>query len=670
MVDADSDGQHIQSLVMNFLYRVFPSFLIARRFFYVPTPVLRVLTGPSGSTKHVFYNMFDYNEYVKSINGAKHTAKFFKGLAAGKDTYAKEDAKISPIVYANLDHLAGQVFDIAFKKGKLFSHERKKWIQNCRDTIDVKILHELTSSPSRYKYSNISDYLNTKLVEYSLDTFARALPSYKDGLKKSQRQVLWYILLEWNFGHSHKGEENIATIAGDAKSKSKYHHSDLTDTLARMASDYPGSNNIPLLVQEGQFGTREKLGADIGAARYVETKPEPIVKKIFDEELMNLVESNVVQGKKVEPKWIPTKIPLHIINGAFGVATAYAIEIPLYHPVDVIMWIINYITDKDCFPMIPWFKGFTGGVELEIFRNKYIKESEMSMYSEDVVNYYEGLTMATTGIFQVIQERDQEFTEEHDGKKVKITHRVKDIYVSEIPIGLATAKYTFEMDKKCEKIDDKSESSDTPKLILFGWKEDANLKTLKLVHRSGLCNITLIDDNSFPIEMRNVYEALKIYCDNMKELYSLLKSTRLADLEKDIIKEQKIIKLIELLRSGMVIDNDRDDDDIERQIAPHGIEFEIYAKLGRRTTSKRGYQEHLDNLLKFQTQHKEIYERHYLKEWHDDLYEMMGIFNNDPGYNKLQHHQFPYIMTPVQDLITGKVKSPYIIKEEVLPNSI
>lgn len=668
MVDADSDGSHIQCLILNFLYRLFPTFLLAKRFFYVQTPVIRILKGPGGGTQHIFYNMFDYKKYVESTGGAPHTAKFFKGLASGKDVYAKEDSQMSPIVYTNFDQLANSAFDIAFKKG--LTNNRKRWIELWRNKIDYEVVHQLSRENPRYMYINISDYINTKLVEYSVDTFSRALPSYKDGLKKSQRQVLWYILLEWNFGHSRKGEVNIEAIALGAKTKSKYHHGDLTDTLARMGSNYPGSNNIPLMAQEGQFGSRNKLGKDIGASRYVETKPESIISKIFDKELMELIECNIVESKEVEPKWIPSKIPLHIINGVIGLATAYSTEIPSYHPVDVIMWIINYISDKPCFPMIPWFKGFTGKVELEILKNKYKKDKDLVIEGQEMLSYYEGLTLTTTGIYQVVCERDQQYSEVINGKKQKVTHKVKDIFISEIPIGVAIAKYRSVMEEKCDKINDQMATTDTPSMIIEGWKDKVDLKELKLVQRSGMCNITLIDDDSFPIQMRNVYEALKIYCDNMKLLYDKLKKTRLLNLEKEIKDEMKRIKLIELLLNDTIITKKQKESYIAQQLASYDIEYDYYKKLGRRSESEEGYTEHVNKLIDLQKQYTIINEKHYLAEWHQDLIDIMKHFNSLPEYCKLQHHCFPYVETSVDDLLIGKVKSPFAVKEEQLPPSI
>lgn len=669
MVDADSDGSHIQTLISNFLYRCFPTFILAGRLFYVPTPVIRVLSS-SGKTKEIFYNMFDYKQWNETVNqNQKHIGKYFKGLAAGKDAFAKEDAQISPLVRLNFDQMAEQAFDVAFKSG--LTHQRKQWIQFWRDKIDTQIMMYLSQQNPRLRCVNISDYINTKLVEYSIDTFARALPSYKDGLKKSQRQVLWYILNEWNYGKSKKEERKLSQIASAAATKCKYHHGDkgLIDVISRMASYYPGSNNLPLMAPEGQFGTRNKLGKDVGAARYVETKPEWFFKYIFDEELTNLVERNIVEDHEVEPKWIPTKIPLHVINGIVGVATAYAVEIPSYHPIDVIIWILQYISDAQVFPLIPWFRGFTGGIELEIFKCKHKKEERQQM-TEEMITYYEGLTLTTTGIFRVLRTRIQEYSEEVDGKKKKVAHEVADIHISEVPIGVGLASYRSEMEKLCDKVDDQMETTDTPNMTIEGWKGKIDINELKLIERVGLCNITVIDDNSFPTQMRNIYEVLKVYCDNMKALYLKLKETRLSELEIKITATSKTIRLIELILSDQIVTKRQSEKYVEEQLLSHGIEYEYYKKLSRRSETIEGYQEELNKLDELKAKYKEIEDKHYLLDWFNDLNILKDKLDEMPELRKLQHHQYPFVPTNIGDLISGKVKSPYKVKEEVLPESI
>ena len=226
------------------------------------------------------------------------------------------------------------------------------------------------------------------------------------------------------------------------------------------------------------------------------------------------------------------------------------------------------------------------------------------------------------------------------------------------------------MEELCDKIDDQMETTDTPNLVIEGWKGPIGMKELKLVERTGMCNITLIDDDYFPIQMRNVYEALKLYCDNMKQLYFDLKIKRLRELEEKIVIEQKIIRLIDLLRSKTIIDDDQTDSVIEQQMLPYGIEFSFYKKLGRRSTSKSGYDEHVKNLQELHDQYKIINDRHYLHEWHSDLTKFKDELSRLPEYQKLQHHQYPIVPTSIEDLISGKVKSPFKVKEEILPTSI
>ncbi len=45
----------------------------------------------------------------------------------------------------------------------------------------------------------------------------------------------------------------------------------LQGTIMNMAMDWPGSNNLNLLLPVGSFGSRLKLGKDAAAARYIHT---------------------------------------------------------------------------------------------------------------------------------------------------------------------------------------------------------------------------------------------------------------------------------------------------------------------------------------------------------------------------------------------------------------
>ncbi len=82
-----------------------------------------------------------------------------------------------------------------------------------------------------------------------------------DGLKPGQRKVLYAC-----FKRQLKNEIKVAQLAGYVSEHTGYHHGEasLHGTIINMAQDFVGSNNMPLLVPSGQFGTRHMGGKDAG----------------------------------------------------------------------------------------------------------------------------------------------------------------------------------------------------------------------------------------------------------------------------------------------------------------------------------------------------------------------------------------------------------------------
>ena len=78
---------------------------------------------------------------------------------------------------------------------------RKTWISNGRNMVKINDLINLSSGkffnsnilncPNRGPVfgRNISNTINTDLIDYNVSSFFRSIPSFRDGLKKSQRQV-------------------------------------------------------------------------------------------------------------------------------------------------------------------------------------------------------------------------------------------------------------------------------------------------------------------------------------------------------------------------------------------------------------------------------------------------------------------------------------------------
>ena len=66
-----------------------------------------------------------------------------------------------------------------------------------------------------------------------------------------------------------------------------------------MANSFVGSNNIPLLYRDGQFGTRLSGGKDAANARYIFTKLDAMTRLLFRPEDDILLERVIDDGDTV-----------------------------------------------------------------------------------------------------------------------------------------------------------------------------------------------------------------------------------------------------------------------------------------------------------------------------------------------------------------------------------
>ena len=90
-----------------------------------------------------------------------------------------------------------------------------------------------------------------------------------DGLKPSQRKILFSC-----FKRKLTAEIKVAQLSGYTSEHAAYHHGEasLNGAIINMAQDFIGSNNLNLLMPNGQFGTRLDGGKDAASPRYVFTQ--------------------------------------------------------------------------------------------------------------------------------------------------------------------------------------------------------------------------------------------------------------------------------------------------------------------------------------------------------------------------------------------------------------
>lgn len=111
----------------------------------------------------------------------------------------------------------------------------------------------LDQSEKLIKYS---DFVNKELILFSMADLQRSIPSMVDGLKPGQRKILFC-----SFKRNFIKEAKVSQFSGYVSEHSAYHHGEqsLASTIIGMAQDFVGSNNINLLLPNGQFGTRNHV---------------------------------------------------------------------------------------------------------------------------------------------------------------------------------------------------------------------------------------------------------------------------------------------------------------------------------------------------------------------------------------------------------------------------
>jgi DNA topoisomerase-2 len=679
LVDADSDGTHILCLLINFLYRRFPSFIKAGRLMWILTPIIRAV-DKGGRTIERFYNICDYEQWAIDNPRIKHDADHFKGLGRATEENAQEDAKYSPNVIVYFDDEAEVYLQIAFDKiaGKS-SAKRKQWIMFYREYIKNNIIEG--------NIVKISKLLNVKLVEYSLDTLPRGLISYMDNFKLSQRQVIAYMAETSKFGTSDSRPASLDVIAGAIKAKFKYHHGDIYPVIAKLGINYPGSNNLGLVTKDGMMGTRFKLGKDCAAARYVSTKANWCLKFLIKKELYDLIPKSIVEGEPVEPKWIPTLLPLGIINGTRGISTGWSCYMTSHHPGDVCEWVLNYITGNNVFPMMPWFMGFTGNVTLEVKTSVHNREkSEFIFSDEEKKKTYSGLTLKTEGIYNITNIREKEVVEEIEDpdiagkkKKIKIITTVCDLEIFEVPIGVNANDLHIHLSSTSEDAAYKPKKIITPYFKYTGYCGSTNPVDIGMVSRDGLSNISTVDINGTPVTFQNIYQLMASFCDNMSNLFAELKLKQIIQLTDEVIKLAMKVSLIAASIRKQLIFINRDDTELQAEIenipiildyvysdrikdilAKSKIPFAVFESIGAKQFTVKNFAMLVNKLREKENELIVLESTNHLEKWRQWLIEFLNEINSRPEYQKLPIHQYEKIFYPVADLISGKVVSPFI----------
>jgi DNA topoisomerase-2 len=351
MTDADNDGSHIKGLILNMIHYFWPSLLKLNFVVSMVTPIIKATKG--SDTKSFYTDSAFRTWYGSGKQGWK--IKYYKGLGTSTSAEAREYfKKIQDLtVKFDMDTMTDDSIVLAFDKKK--ADARKSWLleSTAKDADQLEIPY------GNVKQLDITDFVHKDLVNFSLADLKRSIAHVADGLKPSQRKVMYSC-----FQKNLTAEMKVAQLAAYVAEKSAYHHGEvsLAETIVKLANDYMGSNNINLLEPCGQFGTRLMGGKDASQTRYIFTKLTKEARKLFDpkdDAILNYLDDD---GRPIEPDFYIPTLPMVLVNGTEGIGTGFSCYVPPFNPDDIKENIKRMLGGEELVPMKPWFRGFKGKV--------------------------------------------------------------------------------------------------------------------------------------------------------------------------------------------------------------------------------------------------------------------------------------------------------------------
>jgi DNA topoisomerase-2 len=375
MTDQDVDGSHIKGLLINLFHTEWPELLQLGFICSLMTPLLKATRG---KTVRAFYNATEYENWLEAAeaNGGRGwSVKYYKGLGTSTAAEGREYFTSMNIVRFQWDGESDGSIDLAFNKKR--SDDRKQWLT----TYDRERTIEVPAGGADVTYTR---FIHDELIHFSNADNLRSIPHVMDGLKPSQRKILWAARKR-----NLISEIKVAQLAGYVSENAAYHHGEvsLTAAIVGMAQNFVGSNNINLLAPNGQFGTRLQGGADSAAPRYIFTALEPVQGSLIskaDDPALSWLEDD---GTRVEPEYYMPVLPLLLMNGATGIGTGFSSEVLSYSPRDLMAAVRarlrREVADLNDHKLTPWYDGFRGQVSISADGKKVTTRGSYEFLMDD-----------------------------------------------------------------------------------------------------------------------------------------------------------------------------------------------------------------------------------------------------------------------------------------------
>ena len=527
MTDQDHDGSHIKGLVMNIFHSLWPELL---KLGYITSMITPIIKATNKKKIKSFYTLTEYQEWrEKILDIQKWKIKYYKGLGTSNAVEAREyfsNLKMNNYIYTDKSN---ESMNLAFSK--IQSNNRKEWLYQYDDQVILDHKKEDVK---------IEEFINRELIHFSNSDTYRSIGSIYDGLKPSQRKILYSC-----FKRNLFKEIRVAQLAGYVSENAAYHHGEasLQSAIIGMAQNFLGSNNLNLLMPNGQFGTRIMGGHDSASPRYIHTELNKIVTLIYPQSDFPLLNYNDDDGVLVEPKYYVPIIPMVLVNGMNGIGTGFSTSIPKYDIRDVTNNIIRRLKGEMYLKIHPRYNNFCGEI-IQLDNKNYLSKGIYKIINDTIIDILELPIGKWTDDYKRFLDS---LIEDKKNIKDDVSKKKKNKYIVDYINNSSDTKVNFRII--------------LPKGVIqsLQWSEDKHIdgieKFFKLTTTKGLSisNIHLYDKGRI-VKYNNLSEIFDTFYDERYKLYELRKEYQCKELLNSLqIIESKVRFIKDVIDENIII---------------------------------------------------------------------------------------------------------------------
>lgn len=449
----------------------------------------------------------------------------------------------------------------------------------------------------KFMKRSVTSYFKEDKPVWACYDATRKLPSYIDGLKNSQRKLVWVAFNK--ISHEFMKTETYCNIVS---LDTAYIHGsgNLCSVCASLVQNFIGACSYPyFLGNDGGWGSR--LITRESAPRYTKVKIADITKKLFNPTDNEIYERQYFEGQYIEPKYLVPIFPTILLNNSNGITAGFAENIYARNPDEVISYIRKKLngTERPRMELAPWFNGYKGEIrfnkELNVYESVgHIEQNNMTSYT-----------------------------------------------ITEIPIETSYQKYIETLDSLIENgtIQD-YEDRCNPRTndLLFEIKTTRDFtrkhgdleslyKVLKLV-KSLPEQYNCIDENGCVKEFNNVFEILDSYMKIRLKLYDKRKTWLLDSLKSKLVMLSSKYLFIEAIVNNKLVVNKKKKDEIVAQleklekIKKVNDSYDYLLALPIHSLTKEKMEELKKQIEDGKDEYKKIKETAIETMWLDDLAEL------------------------------------------------